>query len=316
MADEMEEIVADFISEAEESLERIDPLFVELEAKGHDKDILHDIFRSMHTIKGAAGFLGFQPIVDVAHKAESIMKKLRDDETSISTALIDVILRSVDMLKLLIRHLKMKDGAEEDIRGLLADLDAALCPVEGAGPAGTDDPGGAHTGAGDAMEETGDDSGAVPDGLPAEEVPRDVAAAQTADKGSASPAKETSPTLRIDVERVDKVMDLTGEIVLVRNRLLNIASEFDARYSGDDAVESLASTVAFLDLVTADIQLAVMKMRMQPLKKVFSKFPRLVRDMSNGLGKEIELRISGEGTEVDRTVIEQIGDPMLHILRN
>ncbi|MDA8239490.1 MAG: chemotaxis protein CheA [Nitrospiraceae bacterium] len=315
MADEMEEIVADFISEAEESLERIDPLFVELEAKGHDKDILHDIFRSMHTIKGAAGFLGFQLIVDVAHKAESIMKKLRDDETSISTALIDVILRSVDMLKLLIRHLKMKDGAEEDIRGLLGDLDAALSG-EVATPTGTDDSEGEKPSVIGAEEETGYDGGAVPGALPVQEVPREATAAQTADKGSASPAKETSPTLRIDVERVDKVMDLTGEIVLVRNRLLNIANEFDVRYSGDDAVESLASTVSFLDLVTADMQLAVMKMRMQPLKKVFSKFPRLVRDMSNGLGKEIELKISGEGTEVDRTVIEQIGDPMVHILRN
>src|SRR3989304_2055073 len=105
MTEEMDEIIAEFITEAEESLDKIAPLFVDLEAKGFDKDILNDIFRSMHTIKGAAGFLGFQSIVDVAHKAETLMKALRDEEIKISTPLISVILKSVDMLKSLLRHI-------------------------------------------------------------------------------------------------------------------------------------------------------------------------------------------------------------------
>jgi two-component system chemotaxis sensor kinase CheA len=120
----------------------------------------------------------------------------------------------------------------------------------------------------------------------------------------------------VDVNRIDKVMNLTGEIVLVRNRLLNISDYFEARYSSDPHVEGLQEAVSFLDLVTSDIQLAVMKMRMQPIKKVFGKFPRLVRDISQNLGKEVQLNISGEDTEVDRTVIERIGDPMVHIIRN
>jgi two-component system chemotaxis sensor kinase CheA len=111
-------------------------------------------------------------------------------------------------------------------------------------------------------------------------------------------------------------MDLTGEIVLVRNRLLNISGALDTKYSTDEHVEGLQESVSFLDLVTADLQLAVMKMRMQPIKKVFGKFPRLVRDISQNLGKDVHLSITGEDTEVDRTVIEKIGDPLVHIIRN
>ena len=125
MADEMDEIISEFVIEAAETLERIDPMFVELEAKGYDKDILNEIFRGMHTLKGAAGFLGFQPIVDVAHRAEGIMKRLRDAEVVPSRELMDVILKSVDALRLFIFHIKMKDGIEEDISNLLAELDRA-----------------------------------------------------------------------------------------------------------------------------------------------------------------------------------------------
>jgi len=126
MNDEMDEIISEFITEAEESLDRIEPLFVELEQKGEDKDLLNDIFRSMHTIKGAAGFLGFQPIVDVAHSSENIMKRLRDGEIPLARELMDVILKSIDMLRLLLAHLKSKDGIEEDVGPLVKELGLAL----------------------------------------------------------------------------------------------------------------------------------------------------------------------------------------------
>ncbi|MDA8083617.1 MAG: chemotaxis protein CheA [Nitrospiraceae bacterium] len=332
MADEMEEIVADFVTEAEESLEKIDPLFIELETKGHDKDILHEIFRSMHTIKGAAGFLGFQHMVDVAHKAESIMKKLRDDEMSVSTPVMDVILKSVDMLRLLLQHIKVKDGKEEDTSALLQELDATLSgtapaapetPVVSSPPPGPAGASAGEEGAGPAAEQP---AGGIPAGRSEVKIPEVVLDQPAGPEGdapavedraiAAAQTKEPSQTLRIDVGKVDKVMDLAGEIVLVRNRLMNIGNYLEEKYGGDSYVESLMGTVSFLDLVTSDMQLAVMKMRMQPLKKVFSKFPRLVRDLSNSIGKDIELVITGEGTEVDRTVIEHIGDPMVHIIRN
>ena len=327
MSDGMEEIIEEFITEAQESLEKIDPLFVQLELQSvPDKEILNDIFRSMHTIKGAAGFLGFQSIVDVAHRDESIMKRLREDEMQVSTSVISVILKSVDMLRLLLNHIKAHDGVEEYIDELLKELDDALVGA----PAAPAPPKTVNVAAPSAEEELLSDipeaeehhepATAASSAAAKAEIPHTPGAAPKTPPQGQQPGQQPVPqdaqTLRVDVTRIDKVMNLTGEIVLVRNRLLNIANYLDAKYSGDTHVDGLQEAVSFLDLVTSDIQLAVMKMRMQPIKKVFSKFPRLVRDLSQSLGKDVELNISGEGTEVDRTVIERIGDPMVHIIRN
>ncbi len=126
MADEMAEIIDEFVVEAKETLEKIDPMFVDLETKGYDKDIIDEIFRGMHTIKGAAGFLGLGQVVDVAHRAESIMKRLRDGEVTLNKDLTDVILKSVDALRLLVSHIKLKNGMQQDISDLLNELDTAL----------------------------------------------------------------------------------------------------------------------------------------------------------------------------------------------
>ena len=292
-------------------------MFVELETKGYDKDILNEIFRGMHTLKGAAGFLGFQPIVDVAHRAESIMKRLRDAEIVLSRELMDVILKSVDALRLFIFHIKMKDGIEEDISNLLTELDRAS---ESAKPATRTEEEKVKV---EAKEET-----KVEEEVEAEAEAEAEAKAEAKAEPFPSPSlavdqtqqmakeREVVSQLRVDVSRIDKVMDFAGEIVLARNRLLNLAAKLDVNYSDDPYVESLLETTGFLDRVTSDLQLAVMKMRMQPIQKVFGKFPRMVRDMSRTLGKDIDLEMFGEDTEVDKTVIENIGDPLVHIIRN
>lgn len=297
MADEMDEIIEEFVVEAEEILERLDPLFVELEQKGHDPEIVNEIFRGMHTLKGAAGFLGFQNVVDVAHRAETILKKIREGEMSISPEIIDAILKATDILRVLISHIKAKEEVVEDISDVLQLLDRALLSAP--------------------VTETAE----KPEVKPTEEV-----AVKTEEEKPPQPEETVSQipkekekeisTLRVDVSRIDKVMDLAGEIVLARNRLLNLANKLEAKYGGDDHVEGLVETTAFLDRVTSDLQLAVMKMRMQPLQKVFGKFPRMVRDLARSLGKEIDLEIIGEETEVDKSVIEHIGDPLVHIIRN
>ncbi|MFA5073241.1 MAG: chemotaxis protein CheA [Nitrospirota bacterium] len=309
MPDEMEEIITEFIAESEETLDQIDPLFVELEAKGSDQEILNKLFRSVHTIKGAAGFLGFQSIVDVSHNTENIMKKLRDGEATISRPLIDIILKSIDMLRVLLRHIRDKDGVQEDISSLVQELARALTlpqsppavhqekqptpvPETREEPQKKEEECHEH-------EETG-----IPSVEAAAEHPEHV------------DHKDTHQTLRVEVGKIDKVMDLTGEVVLVRNRLLNIMNRLEQKYSDDTEVENLNETVSFLDLITSDMQLGVMRMRMQPIQKVFSKFPRLVRDIAGTLGKQVDLKVYGEDTEVDRSVIEHIGDPMVHIIRN
>ncbi len=316
MADEMDEIISEFVTEAEETLEKIDPMFVELETKGYDKDILNEIFRGMHTLKGAAGFLGLQQIVDVAHRAESIMKRLRDGEITLSRELMDVILKSVDTLRLLIFHIKLKDGIEEDTSDLLRGLDSALETAVAGDEAKTEvkekieEKVEMKAEEKVEVEEEKIEEKVIPQPIPK---PSPVIEEQVQ---QITKEREVVSTLRVDVSRIDKVMDLAGEIVLARNRLLNLAAKLDMSYSGDPHVESLLETTGFLDRVTSDLQLAVMKMRMQPIQKVFGKFPRMVRDMSRNLGKDIDLEIFGEDTEVDKTVIENIGDPLVHIIRN
>ncbi len=314
-SDEMEEIISEFITEAGESLDRIEPLFVELEQKGHDADMLNDIFRSMHTIKGAAGFLGFQSIVDVAHSSENIMKKLRDGEITLSKQLMDVILKAIDMLRLLLEHLREKDGMEEDVAPLTQELEDVLNACL-SGSLNNED-----------AEKTPEEHETAPpvedNAQSAEELPPPPAdnmekTGEPAQVHVDTPhkAKEAAQNLRVDIDRIDKVMDLAGEMVLIRNRLLNISHYFDQNHSSDTQTETLMETVSFLDRVTSDMQLAVMKIRMQPIRKVFSKCPRIVRDISASVNKKVEIEIYGEGTEVDKSVIEHIGDPMTHILRN
>jgi len=349
MNDEMEEIIGEFITEAEESLDRIEPLFVELEQKGEDNELINDIFRSMHTIKGAAGFLGYQLIVDVAHSSENIMKKLREGEIALSKELMDVILKSIDMLRLLLSHIKEKDGIEEDVSPLVQELDSTLSTaMSGGESAKPESPEPAAVQTPEVEVKT------VTETTTAQSEPEEVVEApqvtpatteeeqQVQQPGpvtepvkAETPAKESKPAttappkdpgqklkdksaqnLRVDVERIDKVMDLAGEVVLVRNRLLNLSTYFDQKYNNDPQSESLTETVSFLDRVTSEMQLAVMRIRMQPIKKVLGKFPRFVRDMSATLDKDVELVITGESTEVDKTVIEHIGDPLTHILRN
>ncbi len=301
MTDEMDEIINEFIIEAEEILEGLDPLFVELEQRGQDAEIINEIFRGMHTIKGAAGFLGFQNLVDVAHRAETILKKLREGEMIISPEITDAILKATDVLRMLIYHIKTKEEVKEDINPILNLLDSVLSQ---ASIPQVEEPKVAT----EKIEE-------IKEGIKPEQEEKVIKPEETVSQIPKEKEKEVA-TLRVDVSRIDKVMDLAGEIVLARNRLLNLANKLEAKYSGDENVESLIETTAFLDRVTSDLQLAVMKMRMQPLQKVFVKFPRMVRDLARSLGKDIELEIRGEDTEVDKSVIENIGDPLVHIIRN
>ncbi|MCX7724505.1 MAG: chemotaxis protein CheA [Thermodesulfovibrio sp.] len=294
MADEMDEIINEFIIEAEEILEQLDPLFVELEQK-KDPEIVNEIFRGMHTLKGAAGFLGFQNIVDVAHKAETILKKVREGEIPFSAEINDAILKAVDTLRILILNIKLKEDKKENIQPVLDLLDRALEKAS-LKPEKTEE---------------------IEQKIEKAEVEKvEAKVSKPEEVVTQAPKEKEVATLRVDVERIDKVMDLAGEIVLARNRLLNLVSKLEAKYSGDEHIEGLVETTSFLDRVTSDLQLAVMKMRMQPLQKVFVKFPRMVRDLARTLGKEVDLEIIGEDTEVDKSVIEHIGDPLVHIIRN
>jgi two-component system, chemotaxis family, sensor kinase CheA len=316
--DEMEEIIAEFITESEETLDKIDPLFIELEANGDDKEILNRLFRSVHTIKGAAGFLGFQSMVDVSHSAENIMKKLREGDITVSRRLMDVVLKSVDMLRLLLKHVKDKDGVQENTVPLVQELKYELDEALAASSAEPSSLPATPTASSELTAIPIERQKATAAAMPGPVAPavHDAVTAENGQQGETAVRPESLQTLRVEVNKIDKVMDLTGEVVLVRNRLLNIVNRLEHQYSDDHDVQSLLEAVSFLDLITSDMQLGVMKMRMQPIAKVFSKFPRLVRDLAGPLGKYVDLKVAGEDTEVDKSVIEQIGDPMVHIIRN
>lgn len=160
----------------------------------------------------------------------------------------------------------------------------------------------------------------TPSPSPASAKPKEaVAANANANKVPAQGSGNASAmeqTIRVDVKRLDQLMNLAGELVLNKNRIINIHNDVEERYEGEKFLEELNQVVAQLSVVTTDIQLAVMKTRMQPVAKVFNKFPRVVRDLSRELGKQIELEITGEETELDKSIVEEIGDPIMHMIRN
>ncbi len=303
MSNEMDDIVNDFISEAAEALDSLDQKFIELEKNPGDTTLLNDIFRSIHTIKGAAGFLGFQQMVEATHVTEDVLNKLRKGEMEVNAAIMDAILQSVDLIKVLLNNIREKNGREEDLRPVIASL--------------TDVLNGDYARKEEAPQLIVISSEKRPGGDGARSAQsQPQAQSQSQSQSKDEPHKEKEQSIRVDIDRLDSVLNLAGELVLSRNRLMRLGSKLCDLDAESEVLSHMEEGIAQLDLVTTDLQLAVMKMRMQPIAKVFNKFPRMVRDLARQNDKEIELVISGEETELDKTVIEEIGDPLVHLIRN
>ncbi len=353
MNDEMQEILSDFLVESSEMLEALDQHFVKLEAEPNNADLLNEIFRCMHSMKGSAGFLGFTHLVEVAHQAESLLNKLRQGEMSVSPFIIDIILEAVDAVKLLhddirstgedshvetgliVNKLTLTMDSAEDLKDILPPPSA---PKESAPSPPAEEP-----------EQTAVSQEVVPEepGIEPEPVAQETAcpspppepvaetappaltevlakmqeaASRTAKASAPAPsksgAKEEETTVRVETKRLDHVMNLVGELVLGRNRLMKLGFGLEEQDETNPLVRELGVTLAQLNVVTSDLQLAVMKTRMVPIRKVFSRFPRLVRDLSNKLGKQVRLDLVGEETEVDKSVADELGDPLVHLVRN
>ena len=350
MNDEMQEILNDFLAESHEMVESLDQHFVELESDPNNMDLLNEIFRCMHSMKGSAGFLGFPQLVEVAHQAESLLNKLRQGEMAVSPFVIDIILEAVDAVKLLQTDIRETgEDSHVDTDMIVNKLSLA---IESA-PAGQPAPSIPSPSA-PQEPEAADLSSNVSDGQlmaePLAEAAPVLSTALPTSAETASPAqpseglsdmldkmkavasrtmkaateahpkpksgKEEDLTVRVETRRLDHVMNLVGELVLGRNRLMKLGNGLEERYETEPLVKELGAMMAQLTLVTTDLQLAVMKTRMVPIRKVFSRFPRLVRDTSNKLGKRVRLELSGEETEVDKSVADELGDPLVHLVRN
>ncbi len=415
-----DEILHDFLVEASEILESLNEQLVELEQTPQDSELLNAIFRGFHTIKGGAGFLNIDQMVEVCHKSEDIFNLLREGRRVVEADLMDAILDVADVLERMFESLyaqqeptgaddqllsaltryaseteaepqtlpteetevvnpaqvQGEDTAEEASDSVDAEFDALVSAAEpqqsaegggadeitadvfeslldelhGSGqPSGTPLPKPAAESAkdGDNVEsgDIGEDefealldqlhgAGKSPgttetavadrEQVVQEKAPAPVSkisaaksprrAAKKTKKGVDKPAAQTpaprkpETLVRVNTERLDEIMNLVGELVLVRNRL----SSLQERVKDED----IGRSVSNLDQVTSDLQTAVMKTRMQPIKKVFGRFPRVVRDLARQLGKQIELEMVGEDTDLDKNLVEALSDPLVHLVRN
>jgi two-component system chemotaxis sensor kinase CheA len=339
----MEELLQDFLQEASDLLSDVDNKLVELEQHPGDDGLLNDVFRGFHTIKGGAGFLGATEMVALCHRTENLFDRLRQHTLSLEPAIMDVILEATAEVRSMMDSLAASAQPDPAPVSLLAALDAVLegkalpAAVEPAAAAGdTDTHAGAQapttvpTGSGmvdwaallaavapasavaaNAIEPAAKvAAAAAPAARPAAETPRPTKPAS----GGNNAARDS--TIRVDTDRLDQVLNLSGEIGLTKNRLNCLRAELLAGNTGPDTVNAMDAAIAQLDLLVGDLQNAVMKTRMQPVGSLFQKYPRLVRDLARQLGKEIELEISGDETELDKTIIEDLKDPLVHLVRN
>ncbi|EAK0445931.1 response regulator [Campylobacter lari] len=353
--EDIQEILEDFLVEAFELVEQIDHDLVELEANPEDLELLNRIFRVAHTVKGSSSFLNFDVLTKLTHHMEDVLNKARHNELKITPEVMDVVLESIDMMKTLLNSIR-DNGNDTAIGLDIAPICARLTAIsegeslESVAPAKTEEPKEevkeepkAEEPEVDVNKLSDDEVEAEIERLlkvrkaedqarraekkktqeanPASSKPAAQAQNATAEKkvpaaGGGSSGANMDQTIRVEVKRLDHLMNLIGELVLGKNRLLKIYDDVEERYDGEKFLEELNQVVSQLSIVTTDIQLAVMKTRMQPIAKVFNKFPRVVRDLGRELGKQMELEISGEETELDKSIVEEIGDPIMHMIRN
>ncbi len=355
----MEELLQDFLLEAGELLSQVDNKLVDLEKRPGDRELLNDIFRGFHTIKGGAGFLNAENLVTLCHRTENLFDKLRNGELHLSAELMDIIMAATGTVRAMFGDLSQSVQPQPADPALLGNLEAALAgslPVPAAEPVPAPAP---ISAAPAAVEADQPHQGGEEDinwdllhaALTGAPLPQPVAAASpapapvavpepvaatleaspahpaplqdlgtTARAVSANPAppqnlqKET--TIRIDTARLDQVLNLSGEIGLTKNRIANLKTQILHGRTDQETLKALDSAVSQLDLLVSDLQNAVMKTRMQPIGRLFQKYPRLARDLARQLGKDVELVLSGEETELDKTMIEDLNDPLVHLVRN
>ncbi|WP_024303803.1 chemotaxis protein CheA [Pseudogulbenkiania sp. MAI-1] len=344
----MEELLQDFLMESNDLLSDVDNKLVELEKRPEDRALLNDIFRGFHTIKGGAGFLNVAPMVTLCHRTENLFDKLRNAELQLNPEVMDVILDATatvrDMFGTLGQGLMPRDADG----GLLSALDAVLSgrmPPQQAAPAAPPLAASAPQRSGEpdwntlyqavipAASSPAPAPAAAP-ARPAVEVPAVALVTEHEPAAAAAPAASRAPapaktvgvpksagggqenTIRIDTNRLDMVLNLSGEIGLTKNRLTTLRTEILQGNNDSNTLRSLDEAISQLDLLVGDLQNAVMKTRMQPIGRLFQKYPRLARDLARQLGKEVELVLSGEETELDKTMIEDLNDPLVHLVRN
>ena len=345
----MEDLLQDFLVEAGDLLSDVDNKLVELEHSPEDPGLLNDIFRGFHTIKGGAGFLNATELVTLCHLTENLFDKLRNGELEITPEAMDVILAATGVVREMFGSL---EAGSQPAPADAALIDSLRRAIAGELERASDDEGGERATAANFGELL--DAGSGPDWdqlhavvsgtalAPAAEKPplemqmhADVAGKtpeqiiqaavgrRASDKpgytgpvGRRDAEKSRENSIRVDTTRLDQVLNLSGEIGLTKNRLNALRSDILNGKTDTETVHALDVAVSQLDLLVSDLQNAVMKTRMQPIGRLFQKYPRIARDLARSLGKDVELVLAGEDTEIDKTMIEDLSDPIIHLIRN
>ena len=336
-----DDILKDFLAESKENLELLDQQFVELEQDPENEELIKSIFRTIHTIKGTSGFFGFTTLEGIAHFAEDILSKLRDGLIKVNEDITTMLLQSVDYIKAILAELEAngKEPVDTEYLDFIVDLrnfseriakEASGSPEEAQGEEAeekTQEPAEAEqakdtkeTDKSEKEKKPAEDkeaqkakdekkgTGKNPESEKSSEKPKAAKKKPAARKPAPSATHLTETHVRIDVHLLDQLMTLAGELVLSRNRLTQLANQLNDP-------EFLTANQR-MSLVVTELQEQIMKTRMQPIGNVFNKFPRIVRDLAKTAEKKVQLRIEGAETELDRSIIESIKDPLTHMVRN
>ncbi len=354
--DDMQGIIDEFMVEADELMSQLDADLVTIEKDPDDLELLNRIFRSAHTIKGTSGFLGFTHLSNLTHHMEDVLNRLRKGELTLSPDMMDVLLECVDILKEILADIAENgQETERDLTDILAKLSNAENGMQsttqgksssvkaaskqkktGKTKAATKKASSKKSAASSRKKKKAteqDEPSEVAVTASVEETPEatpdihpetETVAAQSSQENKLDVARKkefldrrkADTTIRVDVQRLDGLMNMVGELVLGRNALVQLDRNIGMRWEGEEEVEKLSQATTQVSFVTTELQMAVMQLRMLPIGNVFNKFPRVVRDLARDKGKKIDLKLIGEETELDKTVIEEIGDPLVHLVRN
>jgi two-component system chemotaxis sensor kinase CheA len=278
-------LLRDFFVESAEMVQALDQGLIELDSRPEDSELLNRIFRAIHTIKGTSGFFGFDQIVRVTHKAEDLLNLMRNGGCRCTPRTVDVLLQTVDMVRSMLSDLQNKQVREYALDPLLKALEEC-----------------SKVTAPESQEES----------APA---PRETSSEEN--KAKTPGADDHVSTMRVDVAKLDNLVNLVGELVLERNRLAQISRQASTGQLDSTLLQDeLSRSTSRLSLITEELQAASLKTRMVPIDTVFRRFPRMVRDVARQLGKKVDLQITGAETELDRVMVEQIADPLVHLIRN
>ena len=342
----MEDLLKDFLQEAGDLLSDVDNKLVDLERSPDDRQLLNDIFRGFHTIKGGAGFLNAGELVTLCHLTENLFDKLRNAEMALTPGLMDTILEATRSVRGMFGEIAQGTQPRPAAAEVIADLRAALAgeidaaPAAGADTVVEEGPDwqalhqavtgqGGMPGVAAAQRVSTDSRDAPPavdepllqphfppEGRRASDRPGAAASGVPSGRRADEKAAARETTIRVDISRLDQVLNLSGEIGLTKNRLTSLRADIIAGRTDSETLQALDQAVSQLDLLVSDLQNSVMKTRMQPIGRLFQKYPRIARDLARQLGKDVELTLVGEETEVDKTMIEDLADPLIHLIRN